>query len=136
MKDNMNFRLAEKCLYDYPKNLKRIEILIDDLEILRMNGDVHAQNYQAFGSHSEISDPVAKHYAKIEALENQIKRLQRNTAPITRLLDDLQRSRQSKMIKDYQQILELFYFHRSSIPQIAQIHKLFMNSSLIPLSQR
>ena len=106
----MNFRLAEKCLYDYPKNLKRIEILTEDLKILKLNGDVHAQTYQTFGSHSEISDPVAKHYAKIEALENQIKRLQRNTAPITRLLVDLQRFRQSKRIKDYQQILELFYF--------------------------
>ena len=119
MKNNMKFRLAEKCLYDYHSNLKRIEILLEDLRALRASGDVHGQSYQNSGTHSEISDPVARHVEKIQSLENQIKRLQHNTVPITHLIDDLRKFRQSKMIKDFRQILELFYFGGCTLSETA-----------------
>ena len=120
MKNNMKFRLAEKCLYDYHANLKRLEILLEDLKILRINGDVHAQNYQAaFGSHSEISDPVLKHVEKIQSLENQIKRLQHNTVPITALISDIEKIRHSRKNEEYRQILLMFYFSDYSLSEVA-----------------
>lgn len=119
MKNNMNFRLAEKCLYDYHSNLKRIEILLEDLRALRASGDVHGQSYQNSGNHSEISDPVARHVEKIQSLENQIKRLQRSTAPITKLIDDLDKIKRARLSEDYRQILKMFYFGNYSLCEVA-----------------
>ena len=119
MRTNMNFRLAEKCLYDYHSNLKRVEILLEDLRALRASGDVHGQSYQNSGNHSEISDPVARHVEKIQSLENQIKRLQHNTVPITNLIADIEKIRHSRKNEEYRQILIMFYFSDYSLTEVA-----------------
>ena len=46
MKVSGIFRLTEKLLFSYKDNLARLEILREDLRVLRASGDVHAQSYQ------------------------------------------------------------------------------------------
>ena len=90
MKQKDKFRFAEKCLYEYKKNIACLDILRDDLKVEKSGTDVHAQNYQlSFNFTGEPSDPVQARLLKIEALEDKIRRLERYSKPITQLITDL-----------------------------------------------
>ena len=85
-----NFRYAEKCLYNYKKNLACLDVLKEDLRVERACTDVHAQNYQySFGFTGDPSNPLQNRIIKIENIEERIKILERCTKPITQLITDL-----------------------------------------------
>ena len=42
MKDKTSFRYAEKCLYEYKRNMAGLKVLRDDLRVLEASTDVHA----------------------------------------------------------------------------------------------
>ena len=90
MQEKNKFRYAEKCLYEYKRNVAALDVLREDLRVAKASYDVHAQNYQlSFGFSGEPSNPVEARLIKIEGLENKIKFLERCSKPITRLLSDL-----------------------------------------------
>ena len=84
------FRYAERCLYEYKRNMAGLEILRDDLRTIQAGTDVHAQNYQnALDFTGNPSDPVQTRMMRIEKLEERIRLLERFTQPVTRLVEDL-----------------------------------------------
>ena len=92
--------------------------------MLKANGDAHAQNYQInFNFNSAPSDPVSSHVEKILTLENQISKLERNTAPITKLIHDVKenadKASEYSPMKDFPVILDLFYFGGCSLYEVA-----------------
>lgn len=90
MKEKDKFRYAEKCLYEYKRNLACLKILREDLRVEESGTDVHAQNYQcAFTFTGEPSNPIEARQMKIESLQGRIKMLERWTKPITELINDL-----------------------------------------------
>lgn len=90
MKEKNKFRYAEKCLYDYKRNIAALDVLREDLRVEKAGTDVHAQNYQfSFGFNGTPSNPVEARLLKIENIENKIKMLERYTKPITQMIDDL-----------------------------------------------
>ena len=90
MKEKDKFRYAEKCLYDYKRNMACLKVLKDDLRVEEAGTDVHAQNYQyTFGFTGEPSNPVEARQIKIESIQKRIKVLERYTEPITELIKDL-----------------------------------------------
>ena len=90
MKEKDKFRYAEKCLYDYKRNMACLKVLKDDLRVEEAGTDVHAQNYQySFGFTGEPSNPVEARQIKIENIQNRIRTLERYTEPITMLIKDL-----------------------------------------------
>ena len=105
------FKFVEKCLYDYPKNCAKVDVLRLDLEVLRKNGDVKAQSYDndSRGSEGGHSDPVWSFVEQVERLEKQIFKLERITTPITRLTRELKMSKGTRKA-DLLQVLELYYF--------------------------
>lgn len=122
MKRNEIFRYAEKCLYEYHSNLARLEVLREDLRVLRASFDFQSKNYQsAIAHYGSVSDPVANHVIKIQELEAQIKRLERNTEPITKLIESINTMELKKYSKgnEYKKILELFYFSEFSLSEVA-----------------
>ena len=125
MKAREIFKFTEKCLYNYKANLSRIGVLEEDLRVLRAGSDVHAQSYQlTFGFCGDNSDPVSRYVEKIESLENQIKRLRRNTAPITELINDMSTAKEGTKNYDYKMLIELFYFGGLLLSEIAdELHK-------------
>ena len=125
MKTDDIFRLTEKLLFSYHDNLARLETLREDLRVLRAGGDVHVQTYQlTFNFGSTPSDPVAAHTEKIISLENKIKSLERNTSPITRLVQDIKKcaGKSSKFapVRDYEILLDLFYFGGYTLYDVAE----------------
>ena len=114
MKHNDMFRFIEKCLYNYPSNLARIEVLTEDLRVLRAYGDVHSPLPQLFFNASNAyTDPVSSHVDKVQRLEAQIRRLERITSPITKLIEDMERPEQKE-------ILEQFYFSGVPLCEVAE----------------
>ena len=90
MKERDKFRYAEKCLYEYKRNMACLKVLREDLRVEEAGTDVHAQNYQySFGFTGEPSNPVEARHVKIETLKERIKVLERYTKPITELIGDL-----------------------------------------------
>ena len=84
------FRFAEKCLYEYKRNMACLEVLKEDLYVARSDTDVKGQNYQyTLDFTGGVSDPVSARLIKIENLECRIKYLERLTAPINVLMRDL-----------------------------------------------
>ena len=120
MKKNSNFKFVEKCLYDYPKNCAKADVLRLDLEVLRKNGDVKAQSYDndSRGSEGGHSDPVLSFVEQVERIEKQIFKLERITTPITRLTRELKMSKGIQK-KDFLQVLELCYFEGVSFKEAA-----------------
>jgi len=121
MNDKNKFRYAEKCLYEYKRNIAALDVLRDDLKIERASTDVHAQSYQlSFGFNSEPSNPPESRLIKIENLESKIKLLERRTKPITQLMADLNapenlKGSDNKLLLD---ILKLLYFGKNTINAI------------------
>ena len=90
MKERDKFRYAEKCLYEYKRNIACLNVLREDLRVEEAGTDVHAQNYQyTFNFTGEPSNPVEARQLKIERLRERIQLLERYTKPITELINDL-----------------------------------------------
>lgn len=90
MKEKNNFRHAEKCLYEYKRNLAGLDVLRDDLRVAQADTDCHAQNYMStFTTGGEVSNPVQARLMKIESIEKKIQLLERFTQPITKMIEDL-----------------------------------------------
>ena len=115
--------LINECLQDYPANLTRIDVLKKDLDVLRTQTDVKAQNYVRVyqGDRDRTpSDPVSDYVQKIEKLEKEIEKLIRITEPITRMIQDLKSpyALEASLNSDFIKILGLHYFGRNSLPVI------------------
>ena len=90
VKVNDKFRYAEKCMYEYKRNMCGLRVLREDLRVARAGLDVHAQNYQyTFDFTGEVSNPVQSRLMRIESIEEKIRYLERHTKPITQLIEDL-----------------------------------------------
>ena len=116
MKQKNDFRYAEKCLYEYKRNLAGLKVLREDLRVAQAGLDVHAQNYQyTFNFTGEVSDPVQSRLMKIEGLEERIRKLERVVNPIKQLIEDLTAPEvleysENKYLMD---ILRLMYFGKN-----------------------
>ena len=107
------YRYAEKCLYEYKRNLAGLKVLREDLRVLQAGTDVHAQNYQlTFSFSGTVSDPVHARLVKIEGLEERIRKLERITTPITQLGEDMTAPEvlEYSPSKGLMEILRLVYF--------------------------
>lgn len=117
MRHNDKFKFAEKCLYEYKRNLACLGVLKEDLRVAEADIDVKAQNYQfQFTTGGEVSNPVQARLIKIESLEERIQYLERYTGPITLMMKDLNTpealngSRNSDLLL----LLRLMYFGGNS----------------------
>ena len=112
---------VEKCLYDYPANVAKIEMLNKELKLLKARGDVQVVSYDirnnSYGVHS---DPVSTHFQKIESVEDSIYRLMRKTEPVKKLYEVLcsPYALDGSRNAEYRQILELFYWGGNSVQNI------------------
>ena len=76
MSEQNKYRYAEKCLYEYKRNLAGLKVLREDLRVLQAGTDVHAQSYQlTFGFSGTVSDPVHARLVTIEGIEERIRKL-------------------------------------------------------------
>ena len=110
---SVKFKFAEKCLYEYKRNIACLGVLKEDLRVAEADTDVRAQNYQyTFSTGGEVSDPVSARLMKIEMLKERIKYLERYTGPITTLMNDLNTSDalNGSRNQDLMQVLRLMYF--------------------------
>ena len=114
------FRRTEYCLYHYRKNLVTLDMLRSEIAELLSTGDVHAQDYTGrMNTDAGNADPVSSYVCKVLTLEHRISVLEKYTAPITQLLDDLQHSTDN-MSRHYLQILKLFYFGGLTVSRILE----------------
>ena len=116
MKQKDKFRYAEKCLYEYKRNMACLEILREDLRVERAGSDVHVQNYQYTIDFNGIhSNPVQARMIKIEQLEERIRKLERWTKPITQLEKDLTsaESLDTSRNKELYEVMKLMYFGKN-----------------------
>lgn len=106
------FRRVEKCLYEYPTNLIRLASLVEELNLLRVSGDIHGQSYNTSGAASGCADPVANYFAQIENVEQRINKLAQQLNQITLLHDTLKDSQTLDAVTsaDYKNLLQRFYF--------------------------
>ena len=121
MQEKNNFRFAEKCLYEYKRNLSAINILREDLRVANAQNSVHVQNYQlSFGFGGEPSNPVEERVIKIEKIKERIQKLERCTNPITQLIADLNTPENLKYSdnKTLFNILKLLYFGKNTVDDI------------------
>ena len=113
------FRYTEKCLYDYPHNCTRMEMLKINVALLRIRGDVNAQSYDCVASSGGFSDPVFAYTVKVDSLEHKIAHLERITVPVKKLITDLEQ-RQTRKNLILLKILELYYFKGVSVEVVMQ----------------
>ena len=116
MKQKDNFRYAEKCLYEYKRNVAGLRVLREDLRSANACLDVRAQNYQyTFSFTGEVSNPVQSRLVKIEGIEERIRKLERITKPITQLIDDLTAPEvlEYSNNKGLMDIMKLLYFGKN-----------------------
>lgn len=123
MQEKNKFRYAEKCLYEYKRNIAALNVLREDLRVERAGTDVHVQNYQfSFGFNGEPSNPVEARLIKIESLERRIQQLERYTKPIENMMSDLDApenlsNSNNKMLLN---ILKLLYFGKNTVDDIIE----------------
>lgn len=120
------YKYAEKCLYEYNKNLAALETLRQELQIERSNIDVHAQSYeQNVRSTGTISNPVWLRLMRIDKLEGRIRQLEHYTEPVTRLIADLKAPyvREGSPKAILYSLMELYYFGQNNIATImSELH--------------
>lgn len=116
------FRYAEKCLYEYKRNLACLNVLYEDLKVAKASMDVKAQSYNNLPSGGEVSDPVSSRVVKIEQLEERIRYLERLTKPITTLIEDLNSPDvlNGSYKANLMEVLRLFYFGQNIIDVIIE----------------
>ena len=120
MRKRDTFRKTEYCLYHYRKNLVTLDMLRSELAELLSTGDVHVQDYTGrMNTSAGNADPVNAYTHKLLTLEHRISVLEKYTAPITQLLDDLQHSADT-MSRHYLQILEYFYFAGLTVSRVLE----------------
>ena len=127
-KQTNSFRFAEKCLYEYKKNLARLDVLRGDLAILRSAPSPKVQDFRlddiilSVGGHS---DPVMARLIRMEQLENEIVWLERWTKPIMRFIDDIKRSRPAKGSEraDYLILMHVLYFENKNMEDAERVLK-------------
>ena len=122
MKEKNKFRYAEKCLYEYKRNLAALEVLREDLRVVQASTDVHAQSYQSFfSSGGDPSNPVQARLMRIESIEGKIHTLERFTKPIVKLIEDLNapENLEGSNNKILLSILKLMYFGKNIPDDIA-----------------
>ena len=113
MKNNSDYKFAEKCLYEYKKNLYAITLLKQDLATVRETTDVKAQEYEKpIDTTCKTSDPVYARVVNIELLEKRITKLERITNPITKLKKELSKK------PELQKVLTWFYFGGIDKPEV------------------
>ena len=109
-KAESDFGRAESCMYNYLENIARIEALRDALKIVDLMGSAKIQNYDAqpsaAGGHT---DDVSRRIEKIEMFECLIRKTERWTKPITRLICDLEAPYSSPERKEMLGILRFKY---------------------------
>ena len=116
VKERDNFRYAEKCLYEYKRNVAGLKVLREDLRVLKSGLDVHAQNYQyKIDFTGTYSNPVHARLEKIDGVEERIRRLTRITEPITQLMADITAPEvlEYSENKNLMEILRLMYFGKN-----------------------
>lgn len=121
MKERDKFRYAEKCLYEYKRNVAGLKVLLDDLRVLQAGLDVHAQSYQlTFGFEGEVSNPVHARLVKIEGVEDRIRKLERVVNPIKQLIEDITAPEVLEYSdnKGLVEILKLLYFGRNPVDAV------------------
>ena len=99
---------VERCLLDYRYNLASIEIMREELAGLM---SVHGQNFGSTGA-CVLSDPVSRVCERVMTLEKNIKKAERMTLPITRMVEGLCGS--DLRIYQMREILKLKYFDHES----------------------
>lgn len=99
---------VDRCLWDYRDNLASIEIMREELAGLM---SVHGQEFGKNGA-NEISDPVPKVCEQVMRLERNIKKVEKMTIPITRMVEGLCGS--ELRISQMREILRLKYFEHES----------------------
>lgn len=123
MQQKDKFRYAEKCLYEYKRNMACLEILREDLRVEQAGSDVHVQNYQyTLCFNGEPSNPVQSRLIKIEQIEERIRKLERCTKPITQLAKDLTspESLDTSHNKELYEVMKLMYFGNNQIDAIVE----------------
>ena len=123
MKERDKFRYAEKCLYEYKRNVAGLRVLREDLRVMKSGLDVHAQSYQmTIGFEGEVSNPVHARVVRIEGVEERIRKLERVVEPIKQLVEDIT----APEVLDYSEnkglieILRLVYFGRNPIEAVIE----------------
>ncbi len=120
------FKYAEKCLYEYKRNIACLEILREDLRTENNATDVQAQTYDApLNFTGNPSNPVQSRIIRIERLEERIKQLERYTQPVTQLISDLNAPyvREGSPKAELYSLMELYYFGQNSTAIIlAELH--------------
>ena len=101
-------RYIERCLWDYRDNLASIEMMREELAGLM---SVHGQELGKNGA-NEVSDPVPKVCERVMMLERNIKKVEKMTLPITRMLEGLCGS--ELRVKQMNEVLRLKYFEHES----------------------
>ena len=115
------FRRTEKILHGYRLNYARLEYLKAELEELRSAGDVRVQDYSGrMSAGADNANPVDTYVQKILTLEHRISVLERYTAPIAQLHEDLRKSTDS-MSRNYLRILEYYYFGGLTVSRILEL---------------
>ena len=116
MRERDKFRYAERCLYDYKRNVAGLKVLREDLRVMRSGLDVQAQNYQyKLEFTGTVSDPVQARLLKIETIEERIRMLERYTLPIGQLIEDITAPEvlEYSENKSLMGILRLMYFGKN-----------------------
>ena len=116
MRERDKFRYAERCLYDYKRNVAGLKVLREDLRVMRSGLDVQAQNYQyKLEFTGTVSDPVQARLLKIETIEERIRQLERYTLPIGQLIEDITAPEvlEYSENKSLMGILRLLYFGKN-----------------------
>ena len=116
------FKYAEKCLYEYKRNLAALEILRQELQSERSSTDVHGQNYKdALSFTGTPSNPVLSRLLKIERIECRIKLLTQYTEPVTRLIADLKAPYvlEGSAKAELYTLMELYYFGQNGVGVIS-----------------
>ena len=98
----------EKCLWDYRDNLASIEMMREELAGLM---SVHGQEFGG-NAVNGISDPVPKVCERAMMLEKSIKKAEKMTLPITRMIEGLCGS--DLRIHQMREVLRLKYFEHES----------------------
>lgn len=117
MQQKDKFRYAEKCLYEYKRNMAALNILREDLKVVQADTDCHAQSYQlTFGFGGEPKNPEEARVIKIEGIERKIQMLERYTKPITQMMADLNapENLEGSDNKLLLQVLKLMYFGKNT----------------------
>ena len=126
-KEHDMFKYAEKCLYDYPRNMACLEVLRGDLQLEHSGSDVHAQNYQTqFTCKGLATNPIEARQLRIERLDERIRQLERCTQPISRLIDDLKAPyvHEGSVKAELLPVIELYYFGVNSSTYImSELHR-------------